>query len=118
LIFLDASVVLAAEDLDDSNHAAAAALLTTGALGTLDLAAYETTNVAEARWRDSAAGRRLRDRILAIAEFGVLLRVDRALGDRTAELSRQHALSGERVRRSLCRGRRAGRRAAGDLRSA
>jgi predicted nucleic acid-binding protein len=86
-------VLLAAEDSDDPNHPAAAALLMTGALGTLELAAYEVTNVAEARWRDSAAGRRLLERVWAIAELGALVRVDRALAERTAELSRQHALS-------------------------
>jgi predicted nucleic acid-binding protein len=93
LIFLDASVLLAAEDLDDPNQPAAAALLRTGALGTLDLAAYEVTNVAEVRWRDQQAGRRLRERVWAIGELGALVRVDRALSQRTAELSRRHALS-------------------------
>jgi predicted nucleic acid-binding protein len=93
LIFLDASVLLAAEDLDDPNHPAAAALLTTGALGTLELAAYELTNVAEVRWRDPEASRRLRERVWAIAELGALVRVDRALAERTAELSREHSLS-------------------------
>jgi predicted nucleic acid-binding protein len=93
LIFLDASVLLAAEDLDDANQPAAAALLRTGALGTLELAAYEVTNVADVRWRDPNAGQRLRERVWAIGELGALVRVDRALAERTAELSRQHALS-------------------------
>jgi predicted nucleic acid-binding protein len=93
VIFLDASVLLAAEDIDDPNHPAAAALLTSGALGTLELAAYEVTDVAEVRWRDPQAGQRLRERVWAIAEFGALVRVDRALSERTAQLSRQHALS-------------------------
>lgn len=93
MIFLDASVLLAAEDVDDPNHVAAAALLVGGALGTLELAAYEVTNVAETRWRDPQAGQRLRQRVWAIAELGTLLRVDRALSERAAELSRQHSLS-------------------------
>ena len=93
MIFVDASVLLAAEDLDDPNHPAALALLRTGALGTLELATYEVTNVAEVRWRDSEASRRLRERVWAIAELGALVRVDRALADRTAELSREHTLS-------------------------
>ena len=63
MIFLDASLLLAAEDLDDANHAAAAALLRTGALGTLDLAAYEVTHVAGTRWRDPQASQRLRQRV-------------------------------------------------------
>lgn len=93
MIFLDASVLLAVEDLDDRNHQAACALLRTGALGTLELAAYELTNVAEMRWRDPAAGRRLRERVWAIAELGALVRVDRALAERAAELSRENVIS-------------------------
>jgi predicted nucleic acid-binding protein len=93
VIFLDASVLLAAEDLDDPNQPAASALLRTGALGTLELAAYELTNVAEVRWRDPEASRRLRERVWAIAELGALVRIDRALAERTAELSRQHTIS-------------------------
>jgi predicted nucleic acid-binding protein len=91
--FLDASVLLAAEDLDDAHHDASVALLRTGVLSTLDLAVYEITNVAELRWRDRAASLRLRDRVWAIAEFGVLVRVDQPLADRAAELVRQHDLS-------------------------
>jgi predicted nucleic acid-binding protein len=93
VIFLDASVLLAAEDLDDPNHQAASALLRTGALGTLDLAAYETVNVAEVRWRDPEASRRLRERVWAIADLGALVRVDRTLTDRAAKLSREHTIS-------------------------
>lgn len=93
MIFLDASVLLAAEDANDPNHAAASALLRSGALGTLELAAYELTNVAEVRWRDPEASQRLRERVWAIAELGALVRVDRALAERTAELARQHGIS-------------------------
>jgi predicted nucleic acid-binding protein len=93
LTFLDASILLAAEDLDDANHDASAALLKTGALSTLDLAIYEITNVAELRWRDPAASLRLRERVWAIAELGTLVRVDQPLADRAAELVRQHDLS-------------------------
>jgi predicted nucleic acid-binding protein len=46
VIFLDASVLLAAEDTDDREHPAALRLLRGGDLATLDLAFYETTNVA------------------------------------------------------------------------
>lgn len=93
LIFLDASVLLAAEDSDDPNHRAASSLLRSGSLGTLELAAYELTNVAEVRWRDPEAGRRLRERVWAISELGALVRVDRGLAERSAELARQHSLS-------------------------
>jgi predicted nucleic acid-binding protein len=91
---LDASVLLAAEDTDDAHHAAARRLLESGrALATLDLAAYEVTNVAETRWRDPAAGERLRERIWLIATFGHLVRVDRELVDAAAQLARTHLLS-------------------------
>ena len=70
MTFLDASVLLAAEDVDDANHEAAAALLKSGALSTLDLAVYEVTNVAELRWSDVAASLRLRKAVWAIAELG------------------------------------------------
>jgi predicted nucleic acid-binding protein len=93
LTFLDASVLLAAEDLDDVHQEASAALLKTGSLSTLDLAIYEITNVAVRRWRDPAASLRLRERVWAIAELGILVRVDRPLGERAAEIARQHDLS-------------------------
>ncbi len=93
MIFLDASVLLAAEDLEDLNHPAATALLRSGALATLELAAYEVTNVAEVRWDDPETSQRLRERVWAIAELGALVRVDRTLAERTAELARQHTIS-------------------------
>jgi predicted nucleic acid-binding protein len=93
LTFLDASVLLAAEDVDDANHDASAALLKTGALSTLDLAVYEVTNVAELRWQDPEASLRLRERVWAIAELGVLVRVDQALAERAAQIARQNELS-------------------------
>ena len=93
MIFLDASVLLAAEDSDDAHHSAAVALLTVGALATLDLAVYETTNVATIRCCDPAAAERLLERIWAIAEFGALVRVDQALAQRTAEFAAAHTLS-------------------------
>ena len=93
MTFLDASVLLAAEDVDDANHDASAALLETGALSTLDLAAYEVTNVAELRWRDRAASLRLRERVWAIADLGILVRVDQPLAERAAQIAGQHGLS-------------------------
>ena len=93
MMFLDASVLLAAEDVDDANHEASAALLKTGALSTLDLAVYEVTNVAELRWGDVAASLRLRKRVWAIAELGTLVRADEPLAERAAQIARQHGLS-------------------------
>jgi len=93
VIFLDASVLLAAEDIDDRQHRASLALLRSGDLATLDLALYETTNVAIVRWRDPDAAGRLAKRVWAIAEFGTLVRVDRQLGDEVAKLAAEHSLS-------------------------
>lgn len=93
MIFLDASVLLAAEDSDDEQHQASLALLRTGELATIDLALYETTNVAITRWKDQAAAARLRQRIWTIAEFGTLVRVDPRLGDDIAQLADEHRLS-------------------------
>jgi predicted nucleic acid-binding protein len=93
VIFLDASVLLAAEDVDDREHRASLALLRSGDLATLDLALYETTNVAAVRWRDPDAAARLAQRVWAIAELGTLVRVDRQLGDDVALLAAEHGLS-------------------------
>jgi predicted nucleic acid-binding protein len=94
VIFLDASVLLAAEDADDREHHAALALLRSGDLATLELALYETTNVAVVRWQDLEAADRLAKRIWAIAEFGTLVRVDPQLGTEVAQLTCEHGLSG------------------------
>lgn len=93
MIFLDASVLLAAEDTDDREHSAALRLLRAGDVATLDLALYETTNVALVRWGDPDSAARLAKRVWAIAEDGTLVRVDRALGDEVARLSAEHGLS-------------------------
>jgi predicted nucleic acid-binding protein len=87
VIFLDASVLLAAEDTDDAQHDAASALLRTGALATLDLALYETTNVAIIRWKDPEAAERLKQRFWMIAELGTLVRVDLDLSEKIARLA-------------------------------
>jgi predicted nucleic acid-binding protein len=71
----------------------ARALLRSGDLSTLDLALYETTNVAITRWDDPDAAGRLAQRIWAIAEFGTLVRIDRDLGVEIARLATEHALS-------------------------
>lgn len=91
--FLDASVLLASEDTDDAQHEASNALLRTGKLTTLDLALYETTNVAIVRWTDPDAARRLRERIWTIAELGTLVRVDADLGEKAAQLAAAKHLS-------------------------
>ena len=93
MIFLAASVLLAAEDTDNREHEASLALLRTGDLATIDLALYETTNVAITRWRDPAAAGRVRERVWTIAELGTLVRVDRRLGEDIATLSAESGLS-------------------------
>jgi predicted nucleic acid-binding protein len=93
VIFLDASVLLAAEDIDDLEHHASLALLRSGDLATLDLALYETTNVALVRWGDPDTAARLAKRVWAIAEFGTLVRVGPQLGDEVAKLAVEQSLS-------------------------
>ena len=91
---LDASVLLAAQDEEDSHNRDARRLLRSRRpLATLDLAAYEVANVAETRWHDPAASARLQERFWLIATYGRLVRVDRELLDAAARLARSHSLS-------------------------
>ena len=113
MIFVDASVLLAAENADDREHQAALALLRSGDLATLELALYETTNVAIARWKDLDAADRLARRIWAVAELGTLVRVDRQLG---SEVAPRHLARPQRLRRGLCRRRFETRGDTGQLR--
>ncbi len=76
-----------------SGRPAALALLRSGELATLELALYETVNVAIVRWEDLDAADRLAARIWAIAEFGTLVRVDRRLGTEVAQLATEHGSS-------------------------
>ena len=91
---LDASVLLAAKDSDDPNHADARRLLEAAdPLATLDLALYETVNVAIAAWGDAAAARRLRELIAAVSDDGGLIRADPALLDNAARIALEHGIS-------------------------
>jgi predicted nucleic acid-binding protein len=58
------------------------------------MAARSSTDVAEVRWPDPAAGERLRERIWLIARFGRLVRIDRPLADLAAQIARERELSG------------------------
>jgi len=90
----DASVLLAAQDADDREHAAAARLLAAEEpVGTLDLAFYEVTNVALRAWHDEAAATRLRCLVGAIADDGGLVRVDDTLIAAAAAIAVEHGLS-------------------------
>jgi len=92
--FLDASVLLACEDAIDANHADARRLLEQpAALATLDLALYETTNVAIAAWKDARAARRVRSLVAAVADDGGLVRSDPALLEAASELALEHGIS-------------------------
>lgn len=94
MTFLDASVLLAAEDRDDKNHPAAIRLLESGSdLATLDLAAYETANVAIARWRDEDAAARLSERVFAIGRLGTLVRADAELISNAVAIAAEHGIS-------------------------
>lgn len=91
---VDASVVLASEDPDDEQYAAAGQLLRGDEpLATLDLAFYEVTNVAVRVWRDLPAARRLRERVSAIGDDGGLIRADPALLSRAAGVADEHGIS-------------------------
>ena len=92
--FLDASVIVAAEDADDPERDAARQLLTGDlSLYTTDLAYYETANVAHRRWGDVARASRLRRLLDAITDAGGLVRVDRSLASHIDDLCSEHALS-------------------------
>lgn len=94
LLLLDVGVLLASEDVDDTQHEAAVRLLT-GAdrLATLDLAYYEVANVAVRAWRHPVAGDRLRQRLDALADDGGIVRADSALLADAQALAVEHGLS-------------------------
>ncbi len=92
--FVDASVLLAGEDVDDDQHEAAAKLLGgDSAPATLDLAFYEVGNVAVRAWRDVPAAGRLRGLVNALAADGGLVRVDEALIDHAVRIADTEGLS-------------------------
>jgi predicted nucleic acid-binding protein len=91
---LDASVLLACEDADDTHHAAARQLLTgPDSLATLDLALYEVTNVAVSAWKDHTAARRLCGLIGALAGDAGMIRAEPSLLEAAADLALTHGLS-------------------------
>jgi predicted nucleic acid-binding protein len=91
---VDASVLLAAEDADDDNHAAAVELLEAAyPLLTLDLAFYEVSNVALRAWHDQEAAGRLRSRVAAIADDGGVIRAEPSLLERAERIAAHHAIA-------------------------
>jgi predicted nucleic acid-binding protein len=93
VILLDASVLVASEDLDDKAHADAVALLETGLTHALDLTIYEVTNICDLVWRRPESGRRLRGAISAMEGVGNLQRVDTAVMDRVAEIVAEYRIT-------------------------
>jgi len=94
LWLLDASVLLAREDIDDVSHGHARRLLDgPDPVATVDLAFYEVGNVAIRAWRDPVAGARLIERITAIAGDGGLVRADGALLRSAAEVAARHGIT-------------------------
>jgi 2-amino-4-hydroxy-6-hydroxymethyldihydropteridine diphosphokinase len=94
-LLLDASVILAAFDPEDSHHNASRAILGESevALATLDLARYEVTNVAVRAWREPARVGALLEAIERIADDGGVLSSTGALLARAAELAEEHSIS-------------------------
>jgi len=93
VIVVDASVLLAAEDVEDRHYRASVSTLDREHLASVDLAWYEVTNVADRVWADAAAGRRLRARLGLIAAHGRMVIADAQLAERVAQLIREHELS-------------------------
>jgi predicted nucleic acid-binding protein len=94
LWLLDASVLLASEDADDEHCEDAVKLLgDKDPLATLDLAFYEVSNVAVRAWRDQAAADRLRERVVALAEDGGLVRADSSLLSSAVAIAEDHGIS-------------------------
>jgi predicted nucleic acid-binding protein len=92
--FLDASVLLASEDPDDREHAAARQLLRGDEmLATLDLCYYEVANVAVRSWRDLASARRLSFRVAAIGDEGGMVCVGHGLMADATSIAHDHDIS-------------------------
>jgi predicted nucleic acid-binding protein len=94
-LLLDASVLLAAFDPDDSHHAPARALLEDDetALATIDLARYEVANVAVRGWRAPESVESLLTAIDRVGDDGGVLVSTGTLLKRAAEIAEAHAIS-------------------------
>lgn len=94
-LLLDASAILAAFDSEDDLHEAARAVLANPdvTLATLDLARYETVNVAVRAWRDPGQVAPLLEAIDRIADDGGVMPSTATMLRRAADLAEQHAIS-------------------------
>jgi predicted nucleic acid-binding protein len=94
-LLLDASVLLAAFDLEDVHHEPARALLKDDevTLATLDLARYEVANVAVRAWREPEFVAPLLTSIDRLADDGGVLTSTGPLLTRAAEIAERHTIS-------------------------
>lgn len=94
-LLLDASVILAAFDRDDSSHEVCREALGSSdrSLATLDLARYEVANVAVRAWKDPQLVGRLLEVIDRIDDDGGVLVSNTALLARAAEIAEEHSIS-------------------------
>lgn len=95
MLLLDASVILAAFDLDDDFHRPSRVLLADPevTLVTLDLARYEAVNVAARAWRRLDRASVLLDAIERISDDGGVVPSTAALLNRAATVAEEHAIS-------------------------
>ncbi len=94
-LLLDASVVLAASDYDDSNREGALALLADESLllATIDLARYEVANTAVRRWSKPEEVAPLLRVLAHIEDEGEIIHSTQTLIAHAAELADEHAIS-------------------------
>ncbi len=94
-LLLDASVLLAAFDPEDSHHEPAQALLEDDevTLATLDLARYEVANVAVRAWRAPESVAPLLAAIERLADDGGVISSTDTLLTRAAEIAERHMIS-------------------------
>jgi predicted nucleic acid-binding protein len=94
-LLLDASVLLAAFDPEDSHYEPARALLEDHALtlATLDLARYEVTNVAVRAWRAPESVAPLLAVVERLADDGGVIHSTDTLLARAADIAERHTIS-------------------------
>lgn len=94
-LLLDASVLLAAADPEDSHHGSSRAILEDDdvAVATLDLARYEVANVAVRAWRTPAAVALLLTVIDRLVDDGGVVASSGSLLTEAAALAERHAIS-------------------------
>ncbi len=93
MIVVDASVLVAAVDVDDTAHGESLGLVSSGQpLAILDLTLYEIQNAA-LRFREEANAALLHEFAWGIAELGQLVRVDAALSTAIRHTARRLQLT-------------------------